>query len=230
MVRHWHKRAPRKEIAAWRKLDPSPLVLRRVHKPMRVELVPSADGTFTEEQCKLAEEALASKKDGATHSVHPRLLELVYRAAVKFRAPYVYVVSGYREARATSRHTQGRAMDIVLPGVGNARLARFFRKQGFVGVGIYPRSGFVHVDVRSKSYYWRDFSLPGAAQRPRPILAAQRASNDARARRRGEIAVADLVEGATFEELSETPMELVTLESVVVTESQEPSEKRDPGP
>lgn len=207
MVRRWHARAPRGLIRKWEAQEPPPLVLRRVHKPVLIELVPGPDGTFSEEQCREAEEALASKKEGLTHEVHPRLLELVYRAALNFRAPYVHVVSGFRETRSSSRHAQGRAMDIVLPGVSNGRLARFFRKQGFVGVGIYPRSGFVHVDVRSSSYYWKDFSLPGAAQRPRPILSNQRAKNDARARKRGELAVPDLVTGdapgAEFDEEAE---------------------------
>ncbi len=220
MVRRWHTRAPRSVIRAWRKQDPPPLVLRRIYKPMSVELIPNPDGTFSVEQCKLAEEALANKQDGATHEVHPRLLELVYRATLRFRAPYVQVISGYREARSTSRHAQGRAMDIVLPGVSNGRLARFFRKQGFVGVGIYPRSGFVHIDVRSRSYYWRDFSLPGSAQRPKPILAEQRAKNDAQARKRGEIAVADLVEGSTPEEVPESEGDLVSLDPLVI-ETQE---------
>lgn len=216
MVRRWHTRAPKSQIRAWRAKEPPPLVLRRIHKPMYVELLPEPDGTFSTIECQRAEEALASKNEGATHEVHPRLLELVYRAVLKFRAPYVHVVSGYREARASSRHAQGRAMDIVLPGVGNGRLARFFREQGFVGVGIYPRSGFVHIDVRSSSYYWRDASLPGATQNPRPILAKDRARNDARARKRGEIAVPDLTDEDTPEVLPDPDPTLVTIDPIIV--------------
>ena len=31
---------------------------------------------------------------------------------------------------------------------------------GFVGVGVYPVSGFVHLDVRERSYFWVDTSGP----------------------------------------------------------------------
>jgi hypothetical protein len=38
-----------------------------------------------------------------------------------------------------------------------------------VGVGYYPRSHFVHLDVRTRDARWTDWSLPGeAALRQRP--------------------------------------------------------------
>lgn len=135
-----------------------------------VALIPQADGSFDITAAALAEQAFAYRDDGTTHPIHPRLIELVYRAARHFRSPYVHVVSGYRNGRPTSRHAQGRALDFVLPGVTDRRLASYLRPQGFVGVGVYPTSGFVHLDVRGRSYFWSDASGPSQSNRERQIM------------------------------------------------------------
>lgn len=149
---------------------PQPLVFRPIARFPRVELIPNEDGTFDAQNVSLAEQAFAYRDDGTTHAIHPRLLELVYRAVRHFHAPYVHVISGYRSGRAESRHAQGRAVDMVLPGVTDRRLASYLRPQGFVGVGIYPTSGFVHLDVRARSYFWSDSSGPGQSNRERQIM------------------------------------------------------------
>ena len=71
--------------------------------------------------------------------------------------------------RPESRHSLGRAADVVLPGVSDRKLARYFRGLPSVGVGLYPNSGFVHIDVREASYHWIDNSFPGHVQRVRPL-------------------------------------------------------------
>jgi hypothetical protein len=103
-----------------------------------------------------------------------------------FEAPLVHVVSGYRPDRAGSRHTQGRAIDFVLPGVTNEQLQDYVRTFGFVGVGIYPKSGFVHLDVRDTSYYWVDNSLPDERSRGVPVDGNLAAASDRAAAARGE--------------------------------------------
>lgn len=184
-IRRWHARATTAEVRAWSRLTPPPLVFRPVRGHERLALAPEGDeGGFDAEDLAIATQALASR-DGETHEIHPRLVELVYRAVRQFRAPYVHVVSGYRSGRATSRHAQGRALDFVLPGVSDRRLAAYLRPQGFVGVGIYPVSGFVHLDVRERSYFWSDSSGPGQRTRERAILRTQTARYDTAARRRG---------------------------------------------
>jgi hypothetical protein len=116
------------------------------------------------------------------------LLDLVYRVAVHFSAPEVRVISGYRTPRATSHsnHGRGRAMDLVIPGTSDEEVARYAREQGFVGVGVYPVSGFLHLDIRERSYFWVDYSGPGRRNRTRGILADLAAKSDARAVARGD--------------------------------------------
>ncbi|MBC7173044.1 MAG: DUF882 domain-containing protein [Polyangiaceae bacterium] len=170
-----------------------PLVLRVTGRRDRFELRPDpATGRFDETQLAVAREAFRYREDQATTDVHPRLLELIYRAVTHFEVPYVTVVSGYRTTRATSRHNQGRAMDFVLPGVSDRGLAAFLKRQGFVGVGIYPLSGFVHLDVRERSFFWVDSSAPGRRSRVRRVAPAEALRADRVARQRGELSVPDI--------------------------------------
>jgi uncharacterized protein YcbK (DUF882 family) len=190
-IRRRHAASPRSAVTAWLRLDPPPLVLRpaRGHEG---RLTPTSDrGGFDAEDLAAAARALANHGDGAEHPIEPRLVELIYSAVRHFRTPWVTVISGYRPDRATSRHAHGRAIDLVLPGVSDRRVAAWARRQGFVGVGIYPTSGFVHIDVREHSYFWSDSSGPGEETRERPMLRSQWTRADRDARRRGVAPTSD---------------------------------------
>jgi hypothetical protein len=50
-------------------------------------------------------------------------------------------------------------------------------------------SGFVHVDVRDRSYFWSDVSGPGRRNRERGILGDVARSSDRDAAARGELPV-----------------------------------------
>jgi uncharacterized protein YcbK (DUF882 family) len=201
MRARWHARAPRGLLRAWLASAVHPLVLRPVHGHDTYSLEPDgSSGRFTEAELAEAREAFRYHRDHATCGVHPRLLELVYRAVRHFEVPYVHVISGFRTTRATSRHNQGRALDFVLPGVSDRGLANFLRRQGFVGVGVYPLSGFVHLDVRERSFFWVDSSAPGRRSRVRGVARALALRYDRAARARGEEPVPDLVVGGEGEE------------------------------
>lgn len=187
MRSRWHQRAPKALVQSFARETPWPaLTLAPVGDGPRQRLMPlSAEGGFDPIALEQASIALAEKRSGMRHPIEPRLLDLMYAAAKNFSAPFVHVVSGYRQERGNSRHGQGRAVDMVLPGVSDAQLASFLRKQGFVGVGIYHRAGFVHLDVRARSYFFSDNSAPGARSRPRPIMREAAQRFDALALRRG---------------------------------------------
>jgi uncharacterized protein YcbK (DUF882 family) len=125
---------------------------------------------------------------GDEHPVDPRTLGLVYRIQTHFAAPEIRVVSGYRVPKpgSHSNHGKGRAMDLVVPGVADEEVARFARELGFVGVGVYPTSQFVHVDVRPRSYFWIDYSGPRMKNKESCILPAVAAQGDAAALARGQ--------------------------------------------
>ncbi|HMJ16397.1 MAG TPA: DUF882 domain-containing protein [Polyangiaceae bacterium] len=164
-----------------------PLVLLAVNGGDSVVLIPQRDdGGFSDEDLQRAAFAFSQQSPGKVHPLAPRLLDLVYRCMRHFDASVVRVVSGYRRDRAGSRHTQGRAVDMSIDGVSNDKLAAFVRDLGFVGVGFYPRSAFVHLDVREASYFWIDDSAPNQPSRLVPVFEAQARSADAAARARGE--------------------------------------------
>jgi uncharacterized protein YcbK (DUF882 family) len=165
------------------------LTLQGLNIPDRVSLTASSDrGGFSAEDLDHAAHVLRDPRTGNEHPVDPRVLDLVYRVAVHFAAPEVRIISGYRTPHAGthSNHGKGRAIDLVVPGASDEDVARFAREQGFVGVGVYPTSGFVHLDVRERSYFWVDNSGPGQRNRTRGILGDLAAQSDARALGRGE--------------------------------------------
>lgn len=187
MRARWHRPPTASEREAWRK-NGAPLVIRPIHSSEEfvIERDPETRA-YDEAAHQTAMLAFQWKSDGTMHPIEERLLHLIHDAAAHFKAPYVHLISGVRNrpGRGTSRHNQGRAADIVLPGISDARLAAYMRRQGYVGVGLYPVSGFTHVDVRDRSYYWVDRSGPGQRSRSRSIMQSAVAQNDARARRRG---------------------------------------------
>ncbi len=168
------------------------LTLRALNMPESVTLRASGQrGGFSAEDLDRAAHLLRDPRTGDEHPVDPHVLDLVYRVATHFSAPEVRIVSGYRRPRPGSRsnHGNGRAIDFVVPGTTDEDVATFAREQGFVGVGVYPTSGFVHLDVRERSYFWVDTSGPGKRNRTRGILPSLAARSDAQALARGDRSV-----------------------------------------
>ncbi len=94
----------------------------------------------------------------------PGLLLRLARLADRFPDRGVEIVSGYRpDAREGSRHRHGRALDLRVRGEAIEAVRAFLHAQPETGVGFYPTSGFVHVDVRARSIHWIDRSGPGEA-------------------------------------------------------------------
>ncbi|MEO7033333.1 MAG: DUF882 domain-containing protein [Polyangiaceae bacterium] len=105
----------------------------------------------------------------ATILLDRRTLQLTVRAALHFNATQVLVVSAYRKPgrRREGLHATGKAIDFKLPGVKAQLLAAYLRTLPRVGVGIYthPRTSFVHLDDRERSFHWLDASPPGRTWR-----------------------------------------------------------------
>jgi uncharacterized protein YcbK (DUF882 family) len=188
-VKRWHE--PRADVdgAPLDGQGRAKLVLVSLNTNDRVELEAATDrGGFSASDLDRAAFVLREAATGNEHPVEPHLLDLVYRIQRHFEAQELRVISGYRtpHAHRGSNHGRGRAIDIVVPGATDLEVAKFARELGFVGVGIYPSSGFVHVDVRDRSYFWVDASAPGRRNRERGILGDLAAKSDAAAAARGE--------------------------------------------
>ena len=186
--RIWHTPTPGKTAPLDEAGRPM-LTLQALNMPDRVTLAASSErGGFSAEDLDRAAHVLRDPRTGNEHPIDPRLLDLVYRVSTHFNAHEVRIISGYRTPRSSrhSNHAKGRAIDFVVPGASDEEVAKFAREQGFTGVGVYPTSGFVHLDVRERSYFWVDNSGPGKRNRTRGILGDLAAKSDARALARGE--------------------------------------------
>lgn len=106
--------------------------------------------------------------------IHSRLVRLIATVSDTFGGRKLRIVSGYREFSysAASKHKVGRALDFSIPGVPNEALRDYLRATfKNIGVGYYPNSTFVHLDVRTYNAYWIDDSGPGEPPRYRHLQA-----------------------------------------------------------
>ncbi|MEQ8458184.1 MAG: DUF882 domain-containing protein [Sandaracinaceae bacterium] len=112
--------------------------------------------------------------------LHPELLVRLQQIGDAFPGQAIEIISGYRpQSPRTSRHHHGRALDLRVRDVPREHVRDLAVTFPETGVGWYPNSVFVHVDVRSEPAYWVDLSGPGeparyvqGAQPPSPADAA----------------------------------------------------------
>lgn len=115
---------------------------------------------------------------GSRPPIAERLIRLLVRVSDTFGGRSLRVVSGYRTSSyySDSRHRRSEAIDFSIPGVPNAVLRQYLLMLDDVGVGYYPNSSFLHLDVRSCPMQWTDYAGPGEPPRrtPRRALPARR--------------------------------------------------------
>jgi uncharacterized protein YcbK (DUF882 family) len=128
------------------------------------------DGTFDDESLAMLDEVFRCPATGEVRAVNAYLYEHLSRLNDHFTGKPVELYSGFRFAeRSSSRHHHASAMDIKVPGVSAYELQKFAftldqgkdGPHGGMGIGIYPNSGFVHVDFRAPgepSFRWTDWS------------------------------------------------------------------------
>lgn len=123
----------------------------------------------TREGLEALAQLMRRHEDDDAELPHPRLASLLAAISDHFGGREIVLVSGRREAggytRESSRHTSGRATDIRVQGVSKRTLWNYCRTLSRTGCGYYPRSTFIHVDVRAHAAQWVDWSRPG--RRPR---------------------------------------------------------------
>jgi uncharacterized protein YcbK (DUF882 family) len=126
-------------------------------------------GRYVPDALKEMQHFLRDHRNDAQHPINPRLIDLLYdlQRSAGLRGQVFDVISGYRSPASNallrrkgrcsvarnSYHMKGCAIDIRCR--GNTKLIKdLARSLKMGGVGYYPRSGFVHVDVRAKPAYW----------------------------------------------------------------------------
>lgn len=98
-----------------------------------------------------------------------RLLTEIYQAWLYFGMPSVTLFSGCRQvpyASKGSRHNFGLAVDFNFDGVPRRDVISYFLKRREqvrhgLGMGYYPNSFHVHIDVRERHAFWVDLQPGG---------------------------------------------------------------------
>jgi uncharacterized protein YcbK (DUF882 family) len=92
--------------------------------------------------------------------IDPRLIDLLYRISQRTHQK-IQLVSGFRapmfSLATLSYHTRGMAADIRIPGMTPLMARDLAESMGVHGLGYYPVSGFIHVDVRDDFTRWTDY-------------------------------------------------------------------------
>lgn len=137
------------------------LGFHNLHTDETLEVAYWEDGAYLPDALAAVNRVLRDYRTGEEHEISPSLLDLLSQLSGRLEsAGRFQVISGYRspatnaalhahssEVATASLHMLGQAIDIRLPGVDLPRLQAAALDLGVGGVGYYPASDFVHVDV-----------------------------------------------------------------------------------
>jgi uncharacterized protein YcbK (DUF882 family) len=137
------------------------IALANLHTGEHLDIEYFRADAYVDEALAALEVLLRDFRNGAQHSIDPKLLDYLVAVAQQLGKPAVYsVISGYRSpqtneqlhARSSgvsqhSLHMQGRAMDVRMTAVDCADLAAHAEELRRGGVGYYRASNFVHLDT-----------------------------------------------------------------------------------
>jgi uncharacterized protein YcbK (DUF882 family) len=140
----------------------SRLKLFHTHTGERLDIVYRRGGQYLPEALDRLDYFLRDHRTGDVHHYDPRVFDLLHDLIVSLGRPdsEIDIVCGYRTPWSNeylrahghgvalhSLHMQAMAIDIRVPGVSTAALRDAALALHDGGVGYYPASEFVHVDV-----------------------------------------------------------------------------------
>lgn len=126
------------------------------------------DGTYNADVLAQLNHLWRCRRTDHEVPIEPELFEVISHVYDRF-GKRIQLYSGHR-SNSDTFHFKGSASDIHLDGVPLKTLRRFVEEldDGGMGVGIYPKGGFIHVDIRPPpSYRWTDRSSPAGHRRSR---------------------------------------------------------------
>jgi uncharacterized protein YcbK (DUF882 family) len=139
-----------------------------LHTKEDLNTVYYGDGQYIPEALDKINYILRDHYCGAVRPIDTKLLDLFFaiRKKLDCSEPF-HIISGYRTVRTNlmlskrkngvarkSFHIKGKAADIRIPGFRLRDLRRAAYEIKLGGVGYYPKSNFVHVDVGWVRYWW----------------------------------------------------------------------------
>lgn len=143
------------------------LAFYNTHTGEKLKSIYWAEGNYVDGSLREISYILRDSRSDEVHEIDTRLLDFLFaiRQEIEANQPF-HVISGYRSAATNallrahstgvaenSLHLVGRAIDIRVPG----RETRILQKAAIAlkggGVGYYPKSDFVHLDI-GRVRYW----------------------------------------------------------------------------
>ncbi len=153
--------APFPALAAPDRTGARTLAFNNIHTGERLTIDYWADGRYLPDALHTINHLLRDFRNGEVHTIEPKLLDLLtaLRAELDTTQPFD-VISGYRSpatnamlhaehpgVAAKSLHMKGMAIDIRVAGRTLEALHTTALRLRAGGVGYYPLTDFVHVDV-----------------------------------------------------------------------------------
>jgi uncharacterized protein YcbK (DUF882 family) len=137
------------------------LKLHNIHTGEKLAADYCVNGTYEPQAMSAINKILRDFRTGDVHAIDPKLIDLLSDMNMQMESDAAFeVISGYRSPKTNgmlhnkssgvasrSLHMDGIAIDVRLPGSQLAKLHQCALKQAKGGVGYYPTSNFVHVDV-----------------------------------------------------------------------------------
>lgn len=147
-----------------RALAAAPRALAMVHTHTRetIDIVYAAGTDYRPDALQVLNHFLRDHYTGEVGAIDPQLFDLLHRVRQVLGSTAAFqVISGYRAPATNLRlrltrgggvaskslHTEGRAIDVRLPGVALADLRDAALSLRAGGVGYYAREDFVHLDT-----------------------------------------------------------------------------------
>ena len=133
------------------------------HTGERLDVRYWRNGGYSDEALKSVNHFFRDFRTGGIKEIDVRLLDLLHNISEKAPDNHsIHLISGYRSPETNrmlrskgsgvalkSLHMIGQAADIRIPGVQTTSVRNIAVNIGQGGVGYYPKSDFVHVDIGS---------------------------------------------------------------------------------
>ena len=143
------------------------IALYNMHTGESLATVYWVKGEYLPDALEAVDYLFRDHRTDETIPIDPQLLDLLHALRQELECRYSFhIVSGYRSPATNaylrrhrrgvaqrSLHIEGKAVDLRLPGYDSALLRRAAIELQAGGVGYYPRSDFVHLDV-GRIRYW----------------------------------------------------------------------------
>jgi uncharacterized protein YcbK (DUF882 family) len=143
------------------------LLMYNIHTDQKIDVRYYAQGRYQPDALKKINYILRDYRTGEIKPIRKELLNLLYTVSGAIgRSPRFHIISGYRSPETNamlrkrskavaknSLHMEGEAVDIRIPGCDTRWLRNVCMKLKAGGVGYYPESDFVHVDVGPVRYW-----------------------------------------------------------------------------